>query len=172
MRLFATTVASFALLHTLQRIMKFFIIAFLSLIALVLADHDHDHAGHSDYVVKTNEDLVEARKQCVSKLSIPDDLVEKYRKWEYPDDEKSRCFLKCIFEQFGLYDDEKGFDIHKIHHQLEGDKVDHSGDVHAKIENCAKEGADAADACTRAYRGITCFFKNNLSLVKQSVGSA
>ncbi|CAD6992769.1 general odorant-binding protein 99a [Ceratitis capitata] len=144
----------------------------LALLSLFFAVVVADHGDHSDYVVKTGEDLARYRDQCVAKLSIPADLVEKYKKWEYPDDEKSRCYLKCVLESFGLFDDAKGFDVHKVHHQLGGGDVDHSNELHGKIENCAKEG-DAAgeDACTRAYRGALCFFKENLALVKQNVAS-
>ncbi|XP_017472956.1 PREDICTED: general odorant-binding protein 99b [Rhagoletis zephyria] len=146
--------------------MKYFI-AFLSLIVVVLAYHDHSE-HHADYVVKSKEDLAHARDHCVSKLTIADDLVEKYKKWEYPDDEKTHCYLKCIFEELGLYDDEKGFDVHKVHHQVAGDKVDHFDDLHKTIESCAKEGADSDDSCIRAYRGGICLINNNLTLVKQS----
>ncbi|XP_067625746.1 general odorant-binding protein 99a [Eurosta solidaginis] len=147
-------------------------VAFLSLIAVVLAANaHHDHSTHDDYVIKTKEDLARYRDDCVSKLSIPADLVEKFKKWEYPDNEQSRCYLKCVFEHFGLFDEKDGFDVHKIHHQLAGDEVDHSDELHGQIEDCVKESADAADACTKVYRGAKCFFRHNLSLVKQSVAS-
>lgn len=121
-------------------------------------------------MVKTNADLLRYRDECVSKLSIPADLVEKYKQWNFPDDEKTPCYLKCILEKFGLYDEEKGFDVHKIHHQLDGDKVDHSDATHGAIENCAKEAAAAGDdACVRAYRGFSCFLKDNIQLVQAGV---
>uniref|UniRef100_A0A0A1X8A3 General odorant-binding protein 99a n=1 Tax=Zeugodacus cucurbitae TaxID=28588 RepID=A0A0A1X8A3_ZEUCU len=149
--------------------MKFFS-ALLSLIFAVVLASAHDHSGHSDYVVKTNEDLLRYRDECVSQLSIPADLVEKYKQWSFPDDEKTHCYLKCILEKFELFDAAKGFDVHKIHHQLEGDKVDHSDATHGAIENCAKEAAAAGDdACVRAYRGFNCFLKDNIQLVQAGV---
>ncbi|XP_014090689.1 general odorant-binding protein 99b [Bactrocera oleae] len=149
--------------------MKFCLALLSLLIAVVLAVADH-HADHSDYVVKTNADLVRYRDECVSQLSIPSDLVDKYKQWSFPDDEKTHCYLKCVMEKFDVFDAEKGFDVHKIHHQLEGSNADHSDATHGAIENCAKEAAAAGDdACVRAYRGFTCFLKDNIKLVQAGV---
>nr|QKN21114.1 odorant-binding protein [Bactrocera correcta] len=146
-----------------------FCLALLSLL-MVVVFAVADHADHTDYVVKTKEDLIRYRDECVSKLSIPSDLVDKYKEWSFPDDEKTHCYLKCILEKFELFDAAKGFDAHKIHHQLQGANADHSDATHGAIENCAKEASENSDdACVRAYRGFTCFLKNNAQLVQAGV---
>nr|AID61305.1 odorant binding protein [Calliphora stygia] len=157
----------------------FFVILVLTVAAL--ADHheghdhhDHDHHVHHeshDYVVKHHDDLVKFRDECSTKLKISPELMEKYKSWEYPDDEATHCYMKCIFEHFGFFDEHKGFDVHKIHHQLVGEHVtvDHNDETHHKIEHCADKNTQGSDACTWAYRGGMCFIRSNLQLVKGSV---
>lgn len=152
------------------RIMKVFLLI-LALTTLALADDHHGHhhgAEHTaDYVVKTEEDLLKARTQCVSEVGVSAEDIEKYKRREFPDEEKTRCYLKCMFEKFGLFDEEHGFDVHKLHVQIEDNaNVDHSDETHQKIANCVDNNSQGSDACTRAYRGVTCFVRSNLHLVK------
>nr|ALS40411.1 general odorant binding protein 99a-like protein [Zeugodacus tau] len=151
--------------------MKFFVALLSFIFSVVIAD-GVDHAEHSGYVVKTNVDLLRYREECVSQLNIPLDLVMQYQEWKYPNDEKTHCYLKCILEKFELYDAEKGFDVYRVHHQLEGDKADHTNAMHVAIDKCAKEAAVASDdACVRAYRGFTCFLMDYPHLIPAGNGS-
>ncbi|EDW16239.1 general odorant-binding protein 99b [Drosophila mojavensis] len=152
--------------------MKLFIL--LLSLTLAFADHheghSHDHDHGSGYVVKTHEDLVRFRNICAEQVHASAEDVAKYVKWDFADEEKSRCYLKCIFEHFGLFDATHGFDVHKIHEQLAGGShVDHADEVHQKIADCADNNAQGSDACTWAYRGGMCFMRSNLQLVQQSV---
>ncbi|XP_055907728.1 general odorant-binding protein 99a-like [Eupeodes corollae] len=123
----------------------------------------------AEYQVKTREDLTKFRDECVAKLGTPQAELEKYKKWNFPDDETAHSYLHCILKKFELYDDEKGFNVEDIHKQMVGGShADHSDDTHAKIENCAKE-ANAAEANVRAYRGALCFMREHLHLVQKSV---
>lgn len=154
--------------------MKVFLLL-LALTTLALADeHGHEHGHHhgaehtGDYVVKTQSDLLKARDDCVKEVvGITPEDIEKYKKREFPDEEKTRCYLKCVFHKFGLFDDEHGFDVHKLHVQIvDNAQVDHTDETHQKIANCVDDNSQGSDACTRAYRGVTCFLRHNLHLVK------
>ncbi|KAH8311928.1 hypothetical protein KR044_008624 [Drosophila immigrans] len=151
--------------------MKVFIL--LLTLAVALADehdHHHHHHEHGSYVVKTHDDLVRFRSACSEKVHATPEDVAKFVKWDFADEEKSRCYLKCVFEHFGFFDAEHGFDVHKIHEQLGGGQaVDHSDDTHKKIADCADNNSQGSDACTWAYRGGMCFMRSNLQLVKHSV---
>ncbi|XP_030369926.1 general odorant-binding protein 99b [Scaptodrosophila lebanonensis] len=146
---------------------------------LVKANHEHHHAAslhhehEAAYVVKTHDDLIRYRNLCAEQVNANVDAVDKYKQWKYPDDETTRCYLKCVFEQFGFFDANKGFDVHKVHEQLAGGSgtVDHNDETHTKIESCADNNSQGSDACTWAYRGGMCFLRSNLQLVKQSVHS-
>ncbi|XP_064536371.1 general odorant-binding protein 99b [Drosophila montana] len=160
--------------------MKFFILL-LSLTLALADEHEHHHHGHEDhvhdhdhhvtgYVVKTHEDLVKYRHLCAEQVHATEEDVAKYIKWEFADEEKSRCYLKCVFEQFGFFDATHGFDVHKIHEQLSGGAhVDHTDETHHKIVACADSNTQGSDACTWAYRGGMCFMHSNLQLVQHSV---
>lgn len=126
----------------------------------------------AEYVVKTRENFLQFRNDCITELRIPETLVEQYRKWHYPNDDITKCYLKCVFTKFGLFDT-SGFNLENIHQQLAGSgaKLDHNDDLHAKIESCIDKNDQGSDACEWAYRGGTCFFRNNLQLVQQSVAS-
>ncbi|XP_037951132.1 general odorant-binding protein 99b-like [Teleopsis dalmanni] len=144
--------------------------AFIAILLFAALASAHHH-GHVDYVVRDHSDLVRFREHCSTTLNVPAELVEKYKVWNYPDDEVTRCYMKCVFEQFGFFDAVHGFDVQKIHHQLAGKDahVDHNDAVHGKIEHCADKNTQGSDACTWAYRGGMCFIKENLQLVKHSV---
>nr|ABW78528.1 odorant-binding protein 99b [Drosophila melanogaster] len=147
--------------------MKVLIVLLLGL-AFVLADHHHHH---HDYVVKTHEDLTNYRTQCVEKVHASEELVEKYKKWQYPDDAVTHCYLECIFQKFGFYDTDHGFDVHKIHIQLAGPGVEvhESDEVHQKIAHCAETHSKEGDSCSKAYHAGMCFMNSNRQLVQHSV---
>ncbi|XP_075144694.1 general odorant-binding protein 99a-like [Haematobia irritans] len=140
--------------------MKVFIAACLLLIV-------HSHG----YVVRSRDDLLQFRKECVAELEIPENLVEQYKKWEYPNDSVTQCYMKCVFSKFGLFDSESGFNVENIHKQLVGEnaEADHDDAIHAKIESCVDKNEQGSNACEWAYRGAVCFIKNNLQLVQRSV---
>ncbi|ALC46192.1 Obp99a [Drosophila busckii] len=126
-------------------------------------------AAYADYVLKTGADLLNYRQECVKELSVPTELVEQYKKWEYPNDEKTQCYLKCVFTRFGLFDNQSGFNVENIHTQLARGVPDHSDGVHGKIEACVDKNEQGSNACEWAYRGASCLLKNHLPLVQQSL---
>ncbi|KAH8355881.1 general odorant-binding protein 99b [Drosophila serrata] len=150
--------------------MKFLLVLFL-IPACVWAHHEPGHHDTTGYVVKTHDDLVTYRHFCAEKVHASAELVEQYKKWQYPDDAVTHCYLECIFEKFGFYEPEHGFDVHKIHVQLSGagSTVDHNDETHQKIVHCAETHAKEADSCSRAYHAGMCFMNANLRLVQHSV---
>ncbi|XP_061401859.1 general odorant-binding protein 99a-like, partial [Musca vetustissima] len=69
----------------------------------------------ADYVVKTRENLLQFRNECIAELEIPENLVEQYKQWQYPNDSVTQCYLKCVFVKFGLFDTTQGFNVENIH---------------------------------------------------------
>ncbi|NP_001298165.1 general odorant-binding protein 99b precursor [Stomoxys calcitrans] len=164
--------------------MKVFIVV-LCLASAALAHHEEGHAGHDhhdhhdhhishdghDYTIKTKEDLSRFREDCATKLKVSSELLEKYKNWDYPNEETTRCYLKCVFEHFGFFDETKGFNPYMIHHQLAGahGPVDHNDELHRSIDFCADHNSQKSDACTWAYRGGMCFIGQHLQLIKDSL---
>ncbi|XP_058825089.1 general odorant-binding protein 99a-like [Topomyia yanbarensis] len=135
--------------------MKLFV-ALFALVAMVTAD----------FTVQTGEDLLRYRGECVSSLSISDDYVSKFKKWEFPEDETTMCYIKCIFTKMQLFDETDGPIVDNLVQQLaHGRDAD---EVRAEIMKCVDKNIDN-NACHWVYRGFKCFQKNNLSLIKASV---
>ncbi|XP_037960938.1 general odorant-binding protein 99a-like [Teleopsis dalmanni] len=125
----------------------------------------------AEYVVKTRENLLQYRQECVQELNVPAERVEQFKKWVFPNDVTSQCYLKCVFVKFGLFDTQNGFNVENIHQQLQGNTAPatHDDALHAQIESCIDQNEQGSNACEWAYRGATCFLKQNLQLVQQSV---
>uniref|UniRef100_A0A0K8UV06 General odorant-binding protein 99a n=1 Tax=Bactrocera latifrons TaxID=174628 RepID=A0A0K8UV06_BACLA len=129
----------------------------------------------AEYVVKNEENLQQFRRECATELKVPAEHIEQFRKWQFPNDSVTQCYLKCVFEKFGLFDAETGFNVEHIHQQLQGAEVappgdaDHDDVIHDKIAACVDTNEQGSNACEWAYRGGVCFIKENLQLVKHSV---
>jgi len=113
--------------------------------------------------------MLSYREECVKELGVSADLVEQYQKWQYPNDAKTQCYLKCVFTKFGLFDVDTGFDVEKIHIQLSRGAADHNEELHGKIAECVDKNEQGSNACEWAWRGADCLLKNHLQLVKQSL---
>uniref|UniRef100_A0A182KHK4 Odorant-binding protein 9 n=1 Tax=Anopheles christyi TaxID=43041 RepID=A0A182KHK4_9DIPT len=126
----------------------------------------HFRQVSAEFVVQTREDLLKYRAECVQSLSVSDELVEKYKSWNFPEDDTTQCYIKCIFNKMQLFDDANGPIVDNLVVQLaHGRDVD---EVRAEIVKCAGSNTDG-NVCHWAFRGFQCFQKNNLSLIKASV---
>lgn len=124
----------------------------------------HQHHDHREIFTKHHQ-------ECVDKLNVPTDRLDNYAKFDYPDDEITRCYTKCIFEQSGLFGEDSGFNVHKLHHHLVGEHgtVDHSDKTHAEIAKCVENKAEDANKCTTAYKGFKCMLDSNLLVINAEV---
>nr|ABW78178.1 odorant-binding protein 99a [Drosophila melanogaster]ABW78228.1 odorant-binding protein 99a [Drosophila melanogaster]ABW78240.1 odorant-binding protein 99a [Drosophila melanogaster]ABW78243.1 odorant-binding protein 99a [Drosophila melanogaster]ABW78244.1 odorant-binding protein 99a [Drosophila melanogaster] len=123
----------------------------------------------ADYVVKNRHDMLAYRDECVKELAVPVDLVEKYQRWEYPNDAKTQCYIKCVFTKWGLFDVQSGFNVENIHQQLVGNHADHNEAFHASLAACVDKNEQGSNACEWAYRGATCLLKENLAQIQKSL---
>lgn len=132
--------------------------------------HGHTHGTHHESH-DHREIFTKHQKECVDKLNVPADLLDKYTKFVYPDDADTRCYIKCVFEQSGLFTEDTGFNVHKLHHHLVGEHgtVDHSDKTHAEIAKCVENKADDTNKCTTAYRGLKCMLDSNLLVINSEV---
>ncbi|XP_061395437.1 general odorant-binding protein 99a-like, partial [Musca vetustissima] len=127
----------------------------------------------SAYVVKTRDQHLQFRNECIAELQVPENLLEQYKKFDYPNDATTQCYLKCIFVKFGFFDTTSGFNVENIHQQLVGTSAEanHDDELHTKISSCIDKNEQGSNACEWVYRGATCLIKNNLPLVQRSVAS-
>lgn len=113
--------------------------------------------------------MIAARKECAESKKVPAEHIEKYQKFDFPDDEVTRCYIECVFTKFELFDATKGFNHDNLKVQLNPNNDDK---IKADIDKCADKNEQKSDSCTWAYRGFKCFISKNLPLVKQSIKSA
>ncbi|XP_016989082.1 general odorant-binding protein 99a [Drosophila rhopaloa] len=123
----------------------------------------------ADYVVKNRNDMLAYREECVKELGIPVDLVEKYQKFEYPNDPQTQCYLKCVFTKWDLFDAQTGFNVENVHQQLVGNHADHNEAFHAKLAACVDKNEQGSNACEWAYRGATCLLRENAAQIQKSL---
>ena len=138
--------------------MKYLIAVLFACLALASAE---------EYRIRNSEDLMKARKDCVEAKKVPAAHIEKYKKFDFPDDETTRCYLQCILEKFQLFDVKTGFNQENLLKQL-GQNKD-ANTVKTDIEACADKNDQKSDSCTWAYRGFKCFLTKNLQLVQDSL---
>lgn len=138
---------------------------------------------YAEYKISTGADLHKYRDACKTELSIPDETIEQFKKWTF-DDDKSACYIHCVFKHMDLYDDESGFHVSFLAHSFLRHKsektyaqqVDNlvtqlgqgrTDDVRTSVEGCVDN--TITDHCERAFAGFKCFSKNNLRMIKSSV---
>ncbi|KAG4068786.1 hypothetical protein HA402_002477 [Bradysia odoriphaga] len=136
--------------------MKYFAVVLL-LVAAVSAD---------EWTPKALPDLLAARKECVSKLSVPSETLEQYKTWNFPDDELTRSYVTCIFKEFGLFCDHEGFHTDRLITQFQ---TAHGVDIKPKIDECVtKTDADTTNEIW-VFRAFKCFTAQHFSLVQSQL---
>ncbi|XP_055377141.1 general odorant-binding protein 99a-like [Condylostylus longicornis] len=126
-------------------------------------------AVNAEWKINTQEDLMKYREECVAEKNVPTEHVDKYKKWDYPDDETTRCYLECVFNKMGLYDPKDGYNIDHLTQQLKHNSKDEHDDIRSRIENCIDKNEQKSDSCAYLFRGFKCFMSKNLQLVQQSI---
>lgn len=121
----------------------------------------------AEYQEKTLENLIKYGEECLKNHNVPPEDLEKENSRKFSNNPITHCYMKCILEKFELFDEEKGFNIENIHHQMVGgDHTDHSDAIHGKIEACTKEAA-GENACKRAYSASFCLLRENLFFIRK-----
>ncbi|KNC21910.1 General odorant-binding protein 99a [Lucilia cuprina] len=122
----------------------------------------------AEYKLRNQEDLMKARKECMEAKKVSPELIEKYKKFDFPDDEVTRCYIECIFEKFQLFDPKDGFKNENLIAQL-GHGKENKDEVKADVEKCADKNEQKSDSCAWAFRGFKCFISKNMPLVMESL---
>lgn len=121
----------------------------------------------AEWKIQTADNLTAYRPVCASSLNIPEATVNEYKKWNFPDDEKTRCYIRCIFEKMGLFTDATGFNVDRLVKQLGQGR--NETEIKPEVVKCADKNPNKDHACIWAYRGFNCFKNAHLNLVQTSV---
>ncbi|KAL5284372.1 Obp99a.2 family protein [Megaselia abdita] len=112
----------------------------------------------AEYTVKTKEVIIAYRDECVKDLDIPEETVEKFKKLEYEDTPLVHKYASCMFEKFGFYTKEDGFDVNFLQKQVDQVNQEERDELHDKIQKCVDEGN------TCAYTVGMCLQRENIKL--------
>lgn len=63
------------------------------------------------HTVRTKDDLASFRQECSAENNVTTDELEKIKKGELTDDEKTRCYVRCVGKKFDMFEDDKGLDV-------------------------------------------------------------
>lgn len=123
-------------------------------------------------MVKTSEDLANYRIECASELELPHDKLESYKKFEYGDDDQTKCYLNCSLTKAGIFHPEKGFNLENSVKQLAPNhSVNEIEIIRTQIAHCFDSNEQGSDACEWAFRGAACMVNSNLDMIMKSLSS-
>ncbi|KAH8271458.1 hypothetical protein KR018_011884, partial [Drosophila ironensis] len=121
----------------------------------------------ADFLVRDGYDLNGYRDECIREHEVPDDLVSKYIRWEYPNDTTTQCHIMCVVSKWELFDVQKGFNLENIHYQLVGFESAHDDEFHHGLSLCLDKNEQGSTACEWAYRGFICLLKQNVDKIQK-----
>ena len=64
--------------------------------------------AYADFKVTSGDELHAFRDTCKTELSLSDENIEQFKKWEFTAPE-SACYINCMFRHMHLYDNDSGF---------------------------------------------------------------
>lgn len=63
------------------------------------------------HTIRTKDDLASFRQECSAENNITTEELEKIIKGEITNDEKTRCYIRCVSKKFEIFEDDKGIDV-------------------------------------------------------------
>lgn len=78
-----------------------FILAIFAVLAMAAAECP------TNFNIKTSEDLANYRTECIASLNLPAQKADDFKKWKF--EAADACYIKCVFNKMGLFDDVSGF---------------------------------------------------------------
>ncbi|KAL5284371.1 Obp99a family protein [Megaselia abdita] len=92
----------------------------------------------TEYTVKTAEDTLAFKEECMKSLEIPEETAEKLGKSEYEDTPLVHKYLACVFEKFSFYTKEDGFDVSLLHKQVDPEVNHENHGEHNELHDNSK----------------------------------
>lgn len=125
-------------------------------------------AAADEFKVRTTDDLQTFRTECGKELNIPSERLEKFKKWEFGDDEETKCYIRCVFKKFPIFDDKTGPNVDNLLKQLSHGNNKTQEVLRADITKCVDAKKPNENECSWAFRGFVCFKQANLQLIRDS----
>nr|AYN07343.1 odorant-binding protein 1 [Yemma signatus] len=95
--------------------------------------------------------------QCIEETGASDQVIQDTTKGAFPDDQKLKCYLKCIYSNMGAITDEGTLDADAFMSILPDDMQY----LLPVINTC--KGITGADGCETAFNFNVCMYKTDSS---------
>lgn len=118
--------------------------------------------------MQTHDDLLKYRTQCVTKFEITDEQLNKFKAWNFEDNEQTRNYIHCVFGKMGLFYDATGFNEDHLVAQLTRNGGDLT-EVRTAVQTCLTDIAAFEDNAEKAFKGLKCFGTNYSALIQSSI---
>ncbi|XP_037041448.1 uncharacterized protein LOC119078087 [Bradysia coprophila] len=129
--------------------MKYFLL--LLLVGLVYSD--------DDYVLKTRVDVAQSFRKCLSSQGVSRDTFKKTDWTLNSTDPLVQTTIKCVVEDFGLFDETNGFNRDRVVKQFGGEAV------RTKVETCITNNPIGTPNVSQSVQNVMyCLEENGLKM--------
>ncbi|XP_058443511.1 general odorant-binding protein 99b-like [Malaya genurostris] len=112
--------------------------------------------------IEASEKMNQLIEICTAGLDLPPDMIQRYRKTDFPDDPATKCMLRCIGLNLGVYDDLNGVHMHDTWLMFRDGREDASeeksfADRHYRCIEKELAQVREHDYCGRVYAVYQCY---------------
>lgn len=97
-------------------------------------------------------------KTCVDETGVKEALIDKLKAGEITDDDKLKCYIKCIMSESGTMDENGDIDYAALKEVL---PEKHKDKVIKDMERCVKKVGNNDDHCKKAFELTKCVFETD-----------
>nr|QTG40724.1 odorant binding protein OBP23 [Rhynchophorus palmarum] len=117
-------------------------------------------AVYLPYIACISDEMKELAQQlhntCVSETGTTEDAITNARAGTFTDDEKFKCYLKCLLDQMAIVDEEGRIDVEAMIAVLPEEFQDSLPPVIRKCDTII-----GANACDNIWLTQQCYYKEN-----------
>lgn len=141
---------------------------FYGTVVLTVPFFSPNQAAADEFKVRTTDDLQVFRQECGKELNLTAERLEKFKKWEFADDEDTKCYIRCVFKKFPIFDDKTGPMVENLVKQLSHGNDKTEEEIRTEVKKCVDAKKEDENECSWAFRGFACFKTANLQLIRAS----
>ncbi|XP_055523673.1 general odorant-binding protein 99b-like [Wyeomyia smithii] len=123
-----------------------------------------------DIPVEAGEILNHLINSCSQGLAVTEELAERYRRIDFPDDPTTKCVLRCMALTLGVYDDKNGIHMGNTWLMFRGERTSPADEKEFAEQHyrCIERNLNRVarrDYCGRVYGTYLCYREEFQALV-------